>query len=95
MVHLLLMNERLNGLPHVAVKENFMNQEPEDLLPGSQIQPKAFHYKVIVEGSLEPVFVTVIAINSTSAKMGLQQHPAFAGKTINYYGCSEHIIQVN
>lgn len=72
-----------------------MSQEPEDLLPSGQIQPKAFHYKVIVEGSLEPVFVTVIALNATSAKTGLSNHPAFSGKTTSYYGRSDHIIQVN
>jgi hypothetical protein len=72
-----------------------MSQEPEDLLPASQIQPKAFHYKVNIEGSIEPVFVTVIALNATSAKAGLANHPAFAGKTISYYGRSDHIVQVN
>jgi len=73
-----------------------MNQEPIDLqMTTGSIQPKAFHYKVIIEGSLEPVFVTVIALNATSAKNGLTNHPVFAGKTTSYYGRSDHIIQVN
>lgn len=75
-----------------------MNQEPEDLIQTSgQIQQKAFHYKVKIDESLMSpyVFVTVIALNATSARSGLNQHPAFAGKTATYFGCSEHIIQVN
>ena len=77
-------------------KENYMNQEPIDLeQTNGQIHPKAFHYKIKIEGSSEPSFVTVIALNSTSAKNGLSQHPAFSGKTISYYGRSDHIIQVN
>ncbi len=72
-----------------------MSQDPEDLLPAGQIQPKAFHYKIIQTGSLEPVFVTVIAVNSSTAKQGLAQHQAFAGKTFSYYGCSDYIMQVN
>ena len=73
-----------------------MNQEPLDLQPSNgQIQPKAYHYKVTVEGSSDPFFVTVIAINATSARAGLTTQPAFAGKAISYYGVSDHIIQVN
>ena len=70
--------------------------EPMDLPPASgQIPHKAFHYKVKIDGSLEPIFVTVIAVNATSARAGLAHHSAFEGKSISYYGCSEHVIQVN
>lgn len=73
-----------------------MSQEPEDLIPtDGQIKSKAFHYKVKVDDSLEPIFITVLATNATTARNGLNQYPSFAGKSINYYGCSEHIIQVN
>lgn len=73
-----------------------MSNEPMDLPPSNgQIQPKAFHYKVKIDGSLEPIFVTVIAINASSARAGLAHHQAFAGKSITYYGYSDHIIQVN
>lgn len=96
MVHRPLMNERLNGLQHAAKKENFMSNEPMDLQPSNgQIPTRAFHYKVIVEGSAEPFFVTVLAANATSARAGLESQPAFRGKTTSYYGCSDHILQVN
>jgi hypothetical protein len=67
-----------------------------DLEPSNgQIQPKAYHYKVTVEGSSDPFFVTVIAINSSSARAGLESQPAFRGKATSYYGVSDYIIQVN
>jgi hypothetical protein len=90
------MNERLNGLPPAAKKENFMSNEPMDLPPSNgQIQPKAFHYAVKIDGFSDPWNVTVIALNGTSARAGLAQQAAFAGKTITYLGVSNHIIQVN
>jgi hypothetical protein len=90
------MNERLNGLPLAVKKENFMLNEPMDLQSSNgQIPIRAFHYKVIVEGSQEPFFVTVLAPNATSARAGLESQPAFRGKTTSYYGVSDHIIQVN
>ena len=73
-----------------------MSNEPMDLQPSNgQIPTRAFHYKVIVEGSAEPFFVTVLAANATSARAGLESQPAFRGKTTSYYGVSDHIIQVN
>jgi hypothetical protein len=90
--------ENVTGLPPAAKKENYMNQnsEPLDLQPSNgQIPTRAFHYKIIVEGSSEPFFVTVIAPNATSARAGLEAQPAFRGKTTSYYGVSDYIIQVN
>jgi len=80
----------------VDKKENYMNQEPTDLeQTNGQIHPKAFHYKVKIEGSSEPSFVTVIAVNASSSRRALEQHPAFSSLPASYYGRSDYIIQIN
>ena len=69
------------------------NQEPIDLLPSNgQIDSKAYVYRVTPNSSM-PFYITVIATNSTSARIGItQQHQ---NCVIAYIGVSERIMQVN
>lgn len=65
--------------------------ETEVTQTSGQIQPKSFIYKITLPE--KSVYVTVIAINNTSARAGIAQR--FPNMSVSYLGTCSEIIQVN
>ena len=69
------------------------DQELTDLLPSNgQIDTKAYVYRVTPNDDM-PFYITVIATNSTSARIGLKHQ--YKNCAITFIGVSERIMQVN
>lgn len=82
-----------------VTEEYIPPQDPIDLIEtNGQINSKAYVYRVTPSYNSElkyknPFFITAIAVNTTSARVGLTEH--YKNCTLSYIGVSEQIVQVN